>query len=265
MNHARYGRRTLMALAMAAAATQQARAGLNVDLRVRAVTGGAILNSNKDVLLTAPGQTVTIDLFAIITGTNSLSDEQIQSANGSVVSSGPALGNLSFGRTRDDGEGAADPEFPGQIVPSIRADPFDGLASSDGVFQDLDNDGDIDVGSTGTSPDDYFIARSPSRVSGTNFAGPPAGDIRLIGSVLFSYYYNAGNGDTSINFVTRKSADGGPYFSAAVWFEDGVAQTPTSRAYTVGAPVIVSTGAIPEPALGAAGVLLLPLMRRRQR
>jgi hypothetical protein len=263
MKSARYGRRALMALAMAAAATQHARAGLNVDLRVTAVTGGAILNSNKDVLLTAPGQTVTIDFFAVITGTNALSDEHIQIAHGSIRSIGPVLGDLSFGRTRDDAPGPPDPESPGEIVPSVRADPFDALASNDGAFQDLDSDGDLDVGSNATSPDDYFVARAGTPVGGTNFPGPPAGDIRLLGSVRFTFL--GGNGDTAINFVTRKSSSGENYFSAAIWGEDGTGKNPTNGAYGVGSPVIVSTAAIPEPALGAAGLALLPLMRRRQR
>jgi hypothetical protein len=253
-----------MALAMAAGATQQASAGLNVDLRVRAVSGGAILNNNKDVLLTAPGQTVTIDLFAVITGTNAASDELIQTAGGSVVSSGALLGDLSFGRTRDDAEGAMDTLSPGQIVESNRADPFDAFGSSDGEFEDLDGDGDIDLGSNYSGdPYTYFLARSPTPVAGSNFVGPPAGDRRLLGSVRFTY--TGGSGDTSINFVTRKDTNGAELASAALWFEDGVVKNALDSPYGVGFPVIVSTGAIPEPALGAAGVLLLPLMRRRQR
>jgi len=243
----------------------QADASLVIDVSATAVTGGASLDSAKQVTFSAPGQTVTLTLTAQIRGTNTASEETLQSAQGSIRSTGPLLGNLSFGATRDDVAGPVDTNSPGNIVNSNLVDPFDGNGSSDGQFIDLDGDGDIDVGSTGSDASLYFVARAPTAGGGTNIgAGSPgAGDNRIIGRV--KYTYTGGSGSSLANFLVRLDATNAPFFSAAVWTEDGVAKSPTTGVYGQGSPVLLTTGDVPEPTgLALAGLGAIGLVARRR-
>jgi MYXO-CTERM domain-containing protein len=244
----------------------RADAGLTIDVTAVTAIGGAIINNSKSVTFTGVGQTVTLNLIGQIRGTNSISDEAFKLQQGSILTSGALLGDLSFGGTRDDNPGAVDPDpaNAGNIVQSNLVDPFDGLASSDGDFVDLDSDGDIDVGSTGSNQENYFVARAPAATNGTNVGNGSAGagDDRLIGRVKFTY--TGGDGSTLANFIVR--TDGGnPVFSAAVWAEDGAGKTPDVATYAAGSPV--SFQAVPEPtglALAALGAIGL-VARRRSR
>jgi hypothetical protein len=245
---------------------QQADASLVIDMQAVAgsATGGAVINNTKSVTFSAVGQSVVLNLVAQIRGTNSVAEETIQSSQGSATTVGSLLGNLSFGGTRDDAQGAFDSNSPGNTVNSNLIDPMDALASSDGQFVDLDSDGDIDVGSTGNDPALYFVARAPSSVAGTNVGNgsPNAGDNRNIGRVKFTY--TGGDGTSLANFIVR--TDGGnPYFSAAVWAEDGAGKTPTTSSYAAGSPVNLFAPPVPEPTgLALAAVSSIGLLARRR-
>jgi hypothetical protein len=84
---------------------------------------------------------VTLDLFAIVSGTNGVNDEGFQLAQGAIISSGGLLGNLSGGPVS----------------------PFNSSGFQNGSQQDLDADGDLDIGvapNGGTPTTGYFVARS---------------------------------------------------------------------------------------------------------
>jgi hypothetical protein len=251
------------AVGIAGIGQQQADASLVIDVRAASVTGGAVLNNSKSVTFTATGQTVTLNLFAQIRGTNSLAtDETITSAQGSVTTTGALLGNLSFGGTRDSQPGDPTTDNPGVVVSSNRADPFDGLSSADGDFVDLDADGDIDAGSTGNNPDNYFVARAPAATGGTavGAGSPGAGRDKRIGFVTFTY--TGGDGSSLANFVVR-TLGGNPYFSAAVWSQDGAGKTPDVATYAAGTGVTLQT--VPEPTgLALAAVSSIGLLARRR-
>src|SRR5439155_23033556 len=122
---------------------------LTIDLRL--VGGG------KEVTVDHIGQTVSLEAWAIVTGSNAdISDEGVQDVIGSLLSShvggGSALGDLS----------------------AVRVNPCRALGSVDPVQADLDGDGDLDAGSNNnTNADGFFGARSGSMT--TDGAPAPGG------------------------------------------------------------------------------------------
>jgi hypothetical protein len=213
-----------------------------MDLRAVQLNGQPLtaFNTAKEVTV-AVGDTITLDLFAIVSGTNGLNDEQVALAHGSVLSVGALLGNLSGGPVA----------------------PFTGLGSQSGSVQDIDGDGDLDIGvapNGGTPVIGYFVARTNAPVSGTPISAN-ASEVR-VGS--FNFTMTGGNPEAFINFVRRANASGGNITTAGVWFEDEVPKNPTVSPLTVGTPV---HAVVPEPAsvaTTAAGLASLGLLARRR-
>jgi len=224
------------AVGLAGFAADQADAALIVDVRATGGSAGVIVTP-KNVTLTAPGDTVILSVFARINGTNGTNDESLSSNHGSLSSGvGTLLGNLAGGRSA----------------------PFTGSSSQNGSVQDIDGDGDLDIGSTGSSVTGKFVARSdaPTVLPPTD---ANSGEVQI---GQFTFTYTGGAGETFANFITRKNQTGGNLFSAATWFQDGISSAPTTDVYDIGAPVHL---VIPEPTSAALmGLASLGLLARRR-
>jgi len=257
----RIGKRAMTKIVAAAAiglgtfgASQRAHASLIVDLRAT--------DGSKSVSVT-PGNPVTLELWAIVTGANASHDDTIQSVAGDVVSTGALLGNLT-----------ATPYAGFEPFPGFFVGKFNGLGSQAGKVQDLDADTDLDVGTPMTAQNvtDFFNARSnsqenPSTYAANGFAnahnvGASGAEIR-IGTVTFTPSAGA-SGSTLVNFIHRVENNGAPATEGAVWVEDGVPKNPTNGTYGEGSPVTLSV--VPEPtSLALAGIAGLGMLNRRRK
>jgi hypothetical protein len=168
------------------------RQHLSVTMDVRMPGGG------KQAAATSVGQVIRMEAWATVSGANGISsDEGFQLAQGSFVSGdvsgGSVSGTLSVTRTY----------------------PFTGAGSQNGGQQDLDGDGDLDVGSANSSSiTNYFMARADVLQGGSSFK---------IADVTFTVTGLKGGRETDIVFVPRPTKAGliGSY-ATGVWREDGV-------------------------------------------
>ena len=220
-----------LATAYAVAATF---GGLVIDVRAVSATGTTQVLNAKHVVPGAAGDVVTCDVWAIVTALDPYkNNDGMWSVSGSFLSA-----NVS-------GNGSV----RGKLS-AARLIPYLGGGGSNGLEQDLDADGDVDVGSNvNTSAAGFFAAHhdlsptpvtNPARFATVSFS---------IGQVLSL------NDVTTINFRPRSSA------SAAVWWEDGIAIVGSD--FSAGAPVEIF---IPEPASVALPCLTgLSLLARGSR
>ena len=210
-----------------------ANAGLTYDMVATGATSGVISEAGKRVDLTpGVGGTVTFNIVAFVTGQNGdLGDDGFLSGAGSFLSTGGTLGDMA----------------------AFRAGNMTGTGSSNGKAQDLDSDGDLDVGSNTTaSASNYFAVRANSAPQ------PVFGAQVLLGSVTFTYGAAGMSGVSLVNWRNRGNA------STASWFEDGsqVNANATASNVGVGAPVSL---VVPEPTtLGLAAIGALGLLARRR-
>src|SRR6266550_1620005 len=111
---------------------------LSATIDLRTTSGG------KTVNIASVGQVVNLDVWAIVTGSDSTAvNDAFQWAHGSFLST-------------DVGGGAA-----GGTLSASAASPFNAAAAANGTQTDLDGDGDLDVGSNDNSqPDNFFVARA---------------------------------------------------------------------------------------------------------
>src|SRR6185503_11328340 len=111
------------------------RQHLSVTIDVRMPGGG------KQAAASSVGQVIAMEAWATVSGSNGVADEGFQVGQGSFVSAdfngGSVSGTLSVNRTF----------------------PFTGSGSQNGAQQDLDGDGDLDVGSAAFTGEKYFFAR----------------------------------------------------------------------------------------------------------
>jgi hypothetical protein len=283
-------RRRLQALGIAAAtattlaATSAATASLVIDVRITGASGSGNSISSKSAFLGAVGSTVTMGVYARISGTNSsqiigdldgngdandtTNDDSLNIVTGSFTSTGTLTGNLSA-------------NAPGQGVSyNTRVAPFSGPGSQNGIATDWDTDGDLDIGAVGTDPTNMFVARSAA----TTFAALENGNTKSYFSGSFTantdetiidattsevrigtlrFVVASSGGTANVNFLQRPTTDAG----SALWFEDGIVtgKTPGSGTYQVGAPVFVTVGPFPEPASASLiGIVGLDLLARRR-
>ena len=181
---------------------------LMIDLRL---PGGG-----KSANITGTDQTVNMELWAVVSGSNGDgSDDGVALVAGSVVSSkgGAALGNLTASRTS----------------------AFGSAGSSNGDVVDLDDDGDKDVGSNdGDNAEGFFVAR---HAGSFNYDGNVSGASNAIkiGTVTFRVTQLLGTGDVKVNFVPRDSN------FAAVWAEDGnmMSTDMDGTSFVAGSPVVL--------------------------
>jgi hypothetical protein len=231
-----------------------ARAGLMVDFRAVTLNGHTeLVTDPKHVPRVATGDVVGIEIYARIQATNADNDESLQSFSGSIHSSnGELLGDLGDSAT---------------------VFPFTAAGSQNGSQQDIDSDGDLDIGAvpTGLRPQTnslYFFPRAASAqdgsqgtVDGTPVPGAnPAAEEWLVGTVNFRV--SQGGALTWIDFVRRTFPNGTNDPATSVWREDGVLQTGTSP-YSSN-PLVI--GSIPEAGgLALAGLASLGVLARRKR
>lgn len=250
------------------------------------------------------GQPITLGVFAQVTGgVGAKGLETLRSVEGSFVSTGPTKGTTAPGFTfpdvyiDPDGNPVDITVGPITYIPvdipfntnaAKKAVNFGGGDVRNGKAQDIDGDGDIDLGGipgqeTGAPPVyhdpktleesqhpdansfAWFIART-----GTDFASNLKGGKKLdadngvefqIGQITFTPT-SLGGADTLINFIPRKDLDGSNNIDAGSWTEDGTgaASGRDGKTGTVtSSPFVIP--AIPEPAsvsllaLGALGLL----------
>lgn len=241
----RIGHRTGKLMAAAAAvgltgvAVSQADAGLVVDIRATHINGEVYSGNAKDVTI-AEGQTVTLAVFAQISGTNGANDEVVQAISGTLLSSGSLKGNIS-----------------GNVVA-----PFNGSGFSNGQQLDSDTDGDLDLGpalgsAVGAA---YFNPRAATMTPGTADLSSQAEEIQ-VGVIQFTQ--SSGSGETLLKFIRRSLANGSNQISGGTWGEDGVnTKQPTVSPMSASDPVIIR---VPEPTgLALAGLASLGLLARRR-
>ena len=189
-------------------------AGLSLDLRLAA--GGG---KSADV---AAGQVVAMELYAIVTGADtSTANEGFQFAWGSLLSS-PV---------------SAQPLLSGSLAATPTA-PFNDLGSQAGAVQDLDGDGDLDVGSNATSADtSYLFARADAMQAGGSFK---------VADVIFTVPAGAAAGQqTRVNF--RPAAFAGTFVKSALWREDGAPEDNTTGTVGAGTDVVLIVNPTPPP------------------
>jgi uncharacterized protein (TIGR03382 family) len=236
-------------------AVQKADASLIIDLRATAVNGTAI-TPTKSVTI-APGDNVTLAIWARVNGADTTANDRVQSVAGNIVSStGGLLGNLSAAT------------YPGDDLDEdgiVDTRNFSDLGSQQGQIQDLDGDGDLDVGTPIPTQQitHFFNARAASQQNPNVAVVPGTREIR-VGTATFTASA-ASNGETFLQFINRVETNGSPATEGAVWTEDNAVRNPTNGSYTNGAPVQITTGVIPEPTgLALAGLAGLGLLRRRR-
>jgi len=244
----RFSNRTMGKLAAAAAvglagfgAAQSADASLIVDVRATAINSiPTIPGGLKEVAVAGNGDTVTLTLFARVSGTNGTNDETIQSVHGSVITSGSLLGNLAGGGFGNFATGSG---------------------AQAGSVQDLDADGDLDIGvapNGGTPTTGYFVARSNVQENGTTLDA----NSEEIAVGQFTFTVTNATGETFANFVRRANASGGNITTSGVWAVDGAVKNPTFDTLGSGSPVHI---VVPEPtSLALAGIASLGLLARRR-
>jgi hypothetical protein len=236
------------AAAVGISGSAPAQAGLIIDLRATAVNGQPLAGTNTPKQLggLAPGDFVTLGLFARVSGTNGVSDEGLTSVHGAMISDNSAFFDRMFGNLAG-----------GAIA------PFADSGSQNGSVQDLDGDGDLDIGVTpngGTPTTGYFIARASALQTNGTVIDANTKEFQV---GQFTFTVSPGGSDTFINFVRRANAAGGNITTAGVWSVDGVARNPTSDSFGSGTPVAILF--VPEPSAAAsAAVVALGLLARRR-
>lgn len=221
-------RNTLIAAATVAALGASTQAALLLDVEV--ATGG------KTATIANVGDTVSLNIYADPQGADSnLTNEGFKSIFGKLVSgNGGLLGNLSLSLTS----------------------AFSGANSQAGLVQDLDGDGDLDVGGTVTNTSaNWVYAR-------TDLSPVAPGDRFLIATATFTATSNLGS--TSVNFLNR--LPGSTNNGDGNWREDGAPKadlTFSGGSIVSGTPITIS--AVPEPtSLGLLGLSAIAALRRRR-
>ena len=200
--------------AMFEALEMRALMSLVVDLRV---AGGG---DAKEVAVTHVGQQVQLEAWGVVTGVNDVTDEAMQSAMGSFLSSagGAALGDLSV----------------------TRVAPFNYLGSQPGRVQDLDADGDLDIGGANTTnAGDYYNARAQfMQFTGEPLPdGQPGGQFKLADVTFTVTQLLSTTATTEVNFQPRPNSLPGFH---AIWREDDTPKNPRTGTYAAGTPVLLT-------------------------
>ncbi len=171
---------------------------LSMTVDIRLAGGGTTAE------VTSVGQVINMQVWATVTGTNSTgTDDGVQDVNGSFVSPntswGSALGTLQ----------------------ATSISPFNASGSNSGASQDLDGDGDLNVGTTGheTVAASYWHARSGSMTT-TGGTLVTNGQSFEVATLTFTVTKILPGNTTNITFIPQDTING----ITQVWSEDGVTQ-----------------------------------------
>lgn len=200
-------------------------------------------DGSKSVILAGTGSSVTLNLFAVLqNGNANAADDGFTNGGGSFKSTVGGVGlNL------------------GSLSPVANVNGFNAVGATPGLAQDLDGDGDLDVGSTSpTSATDYFTALSLNNPNPT--LNMPAGGF-LIGQVMFTVT-DAAAGSTQVNFVQRVKTNVSTSVHRGQSDAAAFNLPGTSAEIVVGSPVSIL---VPEPtAIGMLAAGLAGLLARRR-
>jgi hypothetical protein len=217
-----------------------AQASLTLDLR-------STDSANPKLVFPPVGTTAFVlhfDLYGVVTGKDAnLTNEGLQDTFFSILSTN-----------------TTPPGLKGNLAISLVA-PFNGPGSDPGTVQDLDGDGDLDIGSNDpNNPNGWVFARAfPIQTGQSEY---------LLAHVTFTPTAPFVAGETDAAVGLRVTAS--PSVFSALWQEDGQERdsngvSTANGQYLAGAPVIL---AVPEPAslsILAAPALALAARRRRSR
>jgi Bacterial Ig domain len=189
---------------------------------------------NSSAQVSFVGQVLNLQIWAVITDPQNLpSEDGVQDVDGSIlgtnVGPGPVAGNLA----------------------AAILSPFDSNGSQNGTSQDLNGDGNLDVGSNnGAVIDNFFFARSGGVETATN--QNIVGDAAEfeIGTLTYTVTNVNFGGETDINFRFRDAAAAGVSEADGVWREDnqGISDFGSDGVVASGAPfVVTSPGNEPDP------------------
>jgi hypothetical protein len=228
----------LFAAATTGLSSATVHAGMTLELRATGGSGGVGVVNPKlvDVSEAQPGDIVTFDIIALITGKNANpNDEGFTNVYSSFLS---------------DNAGAVRGNMVATVTPLYRAS-----GASNGFSQDLDSDGDFDIGSNvDGSATNFFHARHSS-------VEPAIGQLHTIGTLTMTLtQIPKGVFGSTVNCRPRIAT------VAGAWFEDGSATGTAAQgpsAIGIGAPVILSD--VPEPgAIGLVGITAAAMFARRR-
>ena len=197
---------------------------LTVDLR-------EFGSESKSAEATSVGQVIYLQLWATITSSNGIpAQDFVQDVGGSILST-------------KLGSGSINGNLWAQNVPSFHAD-----GAVQGTVQDLNGDGNLDVGGNNPNVDPFpfFFARSASPSGSTSPSAEIVGNSLefVIGTVVYTVTGLGKGGETDINFRPEANTAN----LGAVWGEDGKTLTSQYGQYLAGAPFVVTDPAIaPAP------------------
>jgi len=217
------------------------QASLTYDLRAALSSNpNNVVVDGKNVNVTQASGTITFNVFAVV----------VASDNGNALDEGFVAGNGNFLST-----GAS---VKGNLA-ALRGPLYLGTGGSDGTIQDLDNDGDLDVGGTNTTGAANFfnprVGTAPTPIMGAS---------QLVGTVTMSLTGGTLSGNTLVNFQVKP---GNP-LGTAQWIENGVSTIAngTTAIFQAGPDVVLHTTIVPEPTtIGLIGLAGLGMLARRRK
>jgi hypothetical protein len=205
---------------------------MSLTVDIRAAGGG------KSAVVTTNGTVLNLQIWATITGQNNdATQDALVDVDGSIL-----------------GTGTTNQAVGGNLSAAIIS-MYAASGAQPGTSQDLNGDGNKDVG--GTDPSQtagFFIARAGAPQTSTT-AGYDSttrmivgGSLEfLVGNLTYTVTNLHQGGETDLTFLPRPSSSQVSFFSG-VWAEDGVAKNNTNGTFTGGAAFKISDPAItPAP------------------
>jgi hypothetical protein len=247
-----------------------AHGSLTMEMYASALNGVPI-TPTKLVQVSHVGDVVTMQVRAVVTGSDPTKYQLFKAASGSILSTGALKGDISS-----------------NVVASI----LKATSWSRGFSQDLDADGDLDLGSNDPQAAQHYIAYRSFDYLGPNstdsfgnavfspgfeaFPTTPSTSHTYFATQRVNFTVTAMGLDTAVNFRPRLAG------ASAAWSTNGTEvvtitdegdlvrsynvglPSDSNNDYFAGAPVIVTS--VPEPAIvGLAGFAILHGNRRRSR
>jgi hypothetical protein len=180
---------------------------MSLTIELRAADGSASATVNT------VGQQITLNIIGVVApGVAGASDTNISASNPNTFGIGSITGSFVSSANTSSSTAVA-----GNLTATV-AQPFQGPGSETGKLQDLNGDGNIDVGSTvnSTASNDYWLGQSETEVT----TGTVVGNTKqiILGTVTYTVTSLHAGGETDINYVERVKNFG--YF-VGNWF-DGI-------------------------------------------